>query len=307
MKKNIAVVVTYNRKQLLKENIEALLMQSYKEFDIMIIDNASTDGTFAYIQSLIQKNNIIYFNTKNNLGGAGGFSLGIKMACEAGYEKIWIMDDDTIPEEDALQELMNVDKKLQGKYGFLASTVLWTDGTWSKMNLLRASQYHAFEDYSLAKDGIIGIERASFVSIMINATAVREVGLPIKEFFIWSDDQEYTDRISKKYSCYYVSKSKVLHKMKTNSGSNVAEDTYERIDRYRMAFRNEYYIARRNGTKKEYRGNVKGYILLILRTSKDYKFKRIKAVLSGVIQGWRFNPPIEYLTEKLKNDEVYEE
>ena len=298
MNKIIAVVVTYNRKELLKENIISLLAQSYKEFDILIIDNFSTDGTYEHIRNLIRENtNIIYFNTGKNLGGAGGFSLGIKKAYESGYEKIWLMDDDTIPTKSALEELVKADERLKGDYGFLAGTVLWNDGTWSKMNLLKSSSYHAFDDYEHVLYGIIRIERASFVSIMINSKAVKEMGLPIKEFFIWSDDQEYTDRISKKYSCYYVSKSRVIHKMKSNTGSNVATDTADRIDRYKLAFRNEYYIARRNGTKREYRGNVKGYLLLILRTSRDYKFKRIKAVLSGVLSGWRFKPEIEYVDD----------
>lgn len=45
MNKIIALVVTYNRKNLLKENLEALLKQDYSEFDILVVDNASTDGT----------------------------------------------------------------------------------------------------------------------------------------------------------------------------------------------------------------------------------------------------------------------
>ena len=42
----IAIIVTYNRKELLKESIEALLQQTYKNFDILVIDIASTDGTY---------------------------------------------------------------------------------------------------------------------------------------------------------------------------------------------------------------------------------------------------------------------
>ena len=294
-----AVVVTYNRKELLRENIEALLNQSFGQFDIMIIDNASTDGTYEYISDLARnQGKVKYYNTGENLGGAGGFSFGIKKACEKGYEKVWIMDDDTIPETTALEELAKADRLLNGDYGFLASTVLWTDNSWNKMNLLRTDPWHAFENNDLVESGIVPINRASFVSLLINVDAVFELGLPIKEFFIWSDDQEYTDRLSKKYPCYYVSHSKVIHKTATNEGSNIALDTPDRIDRYKLAFRNEYYIARRNKTKKEYRINVRGFFLTILRKSKDYKFKRIKTLLSGVLAGKRFKPEIEYLKKE---------
>ena len=294
-----AVVVTYNRKELLRENIEALLNQSFSQFDIMIIDNASTDGTYEYISDLARnQEKVKYYNTGKNLGGAGGFSLGIKKACEKGYEKVWIMDDDTIPKTTALEELVKADRLLNGDFGFLASTVLWTDNSWNKMNLLRTDPWHAFEKVDLVERGVIPINRASFVSLLINADAVFELGLPIKEFFIWSDDQEYTDRLSKKYPCYYVSHSKVVHKTVTNEGSNIAVDSMDRIDRYKLAFRNEYYIARRNNTKKEYRINVRGYLLTILRKSNDYKFKRIKTLLSGVLAGKRFKPEIEYLQKE---------
>ena len=299
MKKILAVVVTYNRKELLRENIEALLNQSFSQFDIMIIDNASTDGTYEYIFDLARnQGKIKYYNTGKNLGGAGGFSLGIKKACEKGYEKIWIMDDDTIPQTTALEELVKADRLLNGDYGFLASTVLWTDNSWNKMNLLRTDAWHAFEKNELVEKGMVPINRASFVSLLINAETVFEMGLPIKEFFIWSDDQEYTDRISKKYPCYYISHSKVVHKTATNEGSNIAVDSIDRIDRYKLAFRNEYYIARRNKTKKEYRTNVRGYLLTILRKSKNYKLKRIKILLLGVLAGKRFKPEIGYINKK---------
>ena len=293
-----AVVVTYNRKELLRENLEALLQQSFSQFDIMIIDNASTDGTYDYIADLAKNNEKVeYFNTGENLGGAGGFSLGIKKACEKGYERVWIMDDDTIPEMSALDELVKADRLLNGDFGFLASTVLWTDNNWNKMNLLRTDPWHAFEKNDLVEKGIVPINRASFVSLLINSEAVFDLGLPIKEFFIWSDDQEYTDRLSKGYSCYYVSHSKVIHKTATNEGANIAVDSADRIDRYKLAFRNEYYIARRNNNKKEYRINFRGNILLILRTSPDKKFKRIMTIIKGRLSGKRFKPEIEYISK----------
>ena len=58
----IAIIVTYNRKELLKESIEALLQQTYKNFDILVIDNASTDGTYETISSYIDNNQIKYQN-----------------------------------------------------------------------------------------------------------------------------------------------------------------------------------------------------------------------------------------------------
>ena len=73
--KVIAVIVTYNRKELLKECIEELTKN--QEIDFMIIDNASTDGTADMVKNYTS-DKLFYVNTGENLGGAGGFNFGIK-------------------------------------------------------------------------------------------------------------------------------------------------------------------------------------------------------------------------------------
>ena len=65
MKKCVDIVVTYNRKQLLEENINALLNQTYQNHDIMVIDNASTDHTDEMLKNYQDK--ILYYNTGKNL------------------------------------------------------------------------------------------------------------------------------------------------------------------------------------------------------------------------------------------------
>ena len=87
MKKVAAIVVTYNRKELLRECLQALLAQTISNLDILLIDNASTDGTKEYIADIVEANpSICYMNTGSNLGGAGGFHYGLKKAYEMGYE-----------------------------------------------------------------------------------------------------------------------------------------------------------------------------------------------------------------------------
>ena len=129
-----AVVVTFNRKEYLVKNIEALLAQVNAPMDILIIDNASTDGTEETIRHYMDAGQIHYENTGENLGGAGGFNFGIRRAYEAGYDAIWIMDDDTYPHPDALEKFLQADKDLNGMYGYLAGKVLWKDGSWCEMN-----------------------------------------------------------------------------------------------------------------------------------------------------------------------------
>lgn len=185
-----AIVVTYNRKKLLKECIKSLLEQTAKP-DIYIIDNNSTDGTVNYIAKYIDDNSINYVNTGKNLGGAGGFQYGIKMVAQKDYDFVWIMDDDCIPTKNALNEFLKADIKLNHDYGFLSSKTLWTDNTLCTMNIQRRTLTKNVSDFS---SELIPVTLASFVSLFVPVSVIKKVGLPIKEFFIWTDDWEYTRR-----------------------------------------------------------------------------------------------------------------
>ena len=199
MKDVVAIVVTYNRKELLKKCIKALLEQEKSDLcDILVIDNASTDGTKEEINEYVNSNQIIYRNTGKNIGGAGGFNFGVKEAIKLGYKCIWLMDDDCIVYNDSLKELLIADEQLGGKYGFLSSVVLWRDGTVCNMNKQKIkSDWYKKED--LLKYSLLNTYYATFVSFFIRSEVVKEIGLPIKEFFIWGDDVEYTNRIYKKF------------------------------------------------------------------------------------------------------------
>ena len=100
-----AIVVTYNRLPLLKQCLAALRAQTVQSFTVLLVDNASTDGTADYIKTLAMPG-LVCRNPGENLGGAGGFAYGIRAAVELGCEAVWIMDDDTLPEPDALAALL---------------------------------------------------------------------------------------------------------------------------------------------------------------------------------------------------------
>lgn len=302
MKHVAAVVVTYNRINKLQQCIYALKNQTVP-CDILLVDNASTDGTSTWVQQYIAASKgIFYKNTEKNIGGAGGFNLGMRWAVEAGYEFIWVMDDDCIPEVNALEALKNAHKYLNGEYGFLSSVVFWKDGHGCKMNQQKIKKNY-YEKAEFLREGIIPIEQATFVSTLFPAEIIRQVGLPIKEFFVWGDDIEYTRRISVewKHSGYLIAKSNVIHMMDENTGSDIAlEEDAKRIERYKFAFRNEQFIYRREGIKGKvfYAGKVVFNLVKIWMKSKKFRVKKSKILLTGAFQGITFHPEYEYVTRR---------
>lgn len=285
-----AVVVTYNRKELLQECVEALLLQQVAggRFRIFVIDNASTDGTREAVQLFLDRyaQTVSYRALPENLGGAGGFYYGMKWAVEEGFDYVWIMDDDTIPRPDALKCLLRGMESHGGEtVGFVSSTVLWTDGTPCIMN---GQQY--------ADEALGRVVSATFVSLLFPSDVIRRVGLPLKEYFIWGDDKEYTLRISDRYPCYHVRDSVVVHKMQTNAGSSIARDDRQRVPRYYYAYRNDLATAKTRGT-----GAVLVYyaafilnVCRVLICSRDAKGERISAMYRGWKAGRKFRPQIAF-------------
>ena len=296
IKKVAAVVLTYNRKELLKEGIEALIDQKYEGLDIYVVDNHSTDGTKEYISDLLKNKKVFYVDTGENLGCTPGFCIGIRKACEGDYDYIWLMDDDCIVQKDALKELLQFAKEKKDNFGLLASKVLWKDNSLCKMNIPRKTWCMPLRN--LEEDSEIVI--TSFVSMFIKKSVIEDVGLPIKEFVIWTDDYEFSRRISMKYPCYFVHKSIAIHKSKDNFGANIVKETGDRVQRYNNAYRNEYYLYRREGFKGRLYVFLRNIytIARIILFAKECKKEKINIVIKATNEGKKFFPAIEYLDKK---------
>ncbi|WP_323090083.1 glycosyltransferase family 2 protein [Allobaculum sp. JKK-2023] len=283
-----AVVVTYNRKKLLEECINALLNQTYRVNKIIIIDNSSNDGTKELLASKFRKPQIKVISLKKNTGGAGGFYYGTKVALE-GCDWIWEMDDDTIPSSNALEELLKAKDKIKTEVSFLASTVYGMNK--EPMNVpkidTRPSLNGYSEWYKYLKNGLIEIESATLVSLLFNAHAVKKVGAPHPFFFIWGDDTEYTLRMTHYYGkAYFVGKSEVVHKrVGGNSLSVTTAENVNRIKLYKMMYRNnlvcsKYYMSNKQHYKAIVMAIIDSFAALV--NARNHRMLRFITVLSGV-------------------------
>ncbi len=181
-----AVVVTYNRKALLRECLKALKAQTRPLDGILVVNNASTDGTREVLKEEFPEVEVL--DLPENIGGAGGFHEGLKWAYEKGYGWFWLMDDDAKAQPDCLEHLLTrkgdgevlipvqVDS-LGRKYGA---------GRWR----CRYVPLPPEEYLSLTR-----VEMFAFVGTLIHRKVVDRVGLPHRDFFICADDWEYALRM----------------------------------------------------------------------------------------------------------------
>jgi GT2 family glycosyltransferase len=95
------VVVTYNRAEELKKTLEAIAGQGIDSKDIIVVNNNSTDNTLAVLSNSFPGVQAVHL--PDNIASAGGFSVGMKKAHEAGYDWAWLFNDDSRPVADVLK------------------------------------------------------------------------------------------------------------------------------------------------------------------------------------------------------------
>lgn len=303
MNKTAAIILTYNRKEILKNCVDAVLGQKTSvKPDVIVVDNGSTDGTklmFEGPEVFYTHDKVRYYNTGANTGCAGGFSFGMRKAAELGYDYVWIMDDDCIPSETAFAALYDYAAANAGGFGFLCSKVLWKDGNISIINVPRETLIRNVKDMNRS---VIPVTMASFASLFIPISVIKDVGLPYREFFIWTDDWEYTRRISAKYPCFFITDSIVTHYIKVNSKADISSAAEDRLHRFRYLYRNDVVLYRREGLKGfAYEAARLPYHLIriaLSRHSLKEKKRRAGILINGTIEGLGFYPTPERLPEK---------
>ncbi|MBD5214589.1 MAG: glycosyltransferase [Bacteroidales bacterium] len=296
-----AVIVTYNRLELLRKCISTVAAQTRKVDEIVVVDNHSTDGTAAFLADISRSHPDIHLlSLPENLGGAGGFEAGIRRAIELSADYVWIMDDDTHPSPSALEQLMSVAAE-HPDMGFAASRVVWTDGSIHKMNSPLFCDKTLGSNMERLRAGAVECRAATFVSLLVPARVVRALGLPIGAFFIWHDDIEYTSRIFRAgHPGYYVPESIVVHATAENLGATIDNAPAKSAHRFYYQMRN--YVATKRLEKGLLRGLVSGW-LKYRRLRRDIKKRPdhrgifMNEVKNGFRDGLSFRPTIPMINK----------
>lgn len=293
MKRVAVIIVTFNRLQMLKEEITSVRKQTFDSFDIIVVNNGSTDDTPNWLS---EQPDIITI-TQDNLGCTGGMFTGIKYAVENGYELCWVMDDDVEYKNNSLEELIKSYDLLQGNVGFLCSKVEGIDG--KPMNVPNVDNRPLDNGYShyydLVDRQMIKVIDATFVSLFFSSNVVKNVGLPLKEFFIWGDDTEFTTRITKRYRGYLCCNSIAIHKRVIQSDlSFETENDKKRLRNYFYMFRNRAFINRRDGGIRSFLKTYIKYVLLFVCYLFKFDSAKSMVLLRVLMKSPGFKPMVVF-------------
>jgi len=269
--------------RLLRECLTALRAQTRHVNEVLVVDNASRDGTAEMIAREYPEVRLL--TLPYNSGGAGGFHEGIRKAMDGHCDWFWLMDDDTIATPTALEEALAPLASLNGlpAPAVIASKVLWTTGELHPMNL----PWPRWKPYDVALNaaerGLFPMRAASFVSVLVRRTAVAREGLPLKHYFIWGDDIEYTARLLRRDVGYLVPRSVAYHKTSSAKPSSLSSGR-----RYFFDVRNKVYMIR--GQAFEPAEKLKYGLVFVGSVLEFLKFNRfrpmaVRTVVRGLVAG----------------------
>jgi GT2 family glycosyltransferase len=301
-----AVVYSYNRKELAAQCLEALQRQTVQPERVVFVDNGSTDGTREFLAARGLLAGLDYVRLEVNTGAAGGLQTGIGHAYRHGCDWAWVMDDDVVPDPEALAELRRAyeenftDTK---RVGFLVSQLVGADG--------RANNVPHIDDRAVSSDrcaewgellaqGMVRVRISTLTSILLPRATIAHCGIPCRDFFIWGEDTDYTLRITDWRPGWLVGRSRAVHLR----GVGGFLDIFNEEDPSRL--RNFYYLYRNTTYLRGSFWPAHGFALFLGKAflhfvralaSPSHGFLRARVILGGVLAGLVFRPHYEPVVE----------
>jgi GT2 family glycosyltransferase len=285
------VVVTYNRKALLVRCLDALRRQTQSPARILVVDNASTDGTQEAITQAgwFEFPGFVYKQLNENTGGAGGFHAGLEMSTRDGAGWIWLMDDDAEPEPTALEELGRVALDPANIYGSVA-----VDGDRLSWRMSIRREEGGYRRVLLPADlpDNPEVQFVPFLGFLIHSDLVGRIGLPEKGFFIAADDVEYCVRARKQGArMILATRSRLRHPAADDYAIDVfgKEILCLRLPPWKRYYdtRNRLLVARLHYGAEFYYKTIPGSIarLFSVLWFEPQRFAQLHAFVAGFIDG----------------------
>ena len=293
-----AVVLTYNRRELLGRCLAALTAQTRACDRIIVLDNASTDGTPAMLQAAWLDRVEVHL-LERNIGAAGGFNLMMRLGYQTGADYVWVMDDDVLPAPDALEELLLAAGRLAERGvrpAFLSSVVRAASG--EPMNVPEVDRRRnalAYENWpALLEHGMMPIIRTALISDLVPRETLARHGLPIAAMYIWGEDTEFTLRVTKDRPGFIVGTSCALHLRRTAGALSIhTERDPDRIAYHFYRIRNDVFLKRRFEDWRAVLRILRQQGVVAAKLAVAGEFAKSGIILRGLLAGLRFAPRIE--------------
>ncbi|MFT8351720.1 glycosyltransferase family 2 protein, partial [Clostridium saccharoperbutylacetonicum] len=230
MNKNVAIVIcNYNKQEYVLKCIESVLNSTYKNYDIYVVDNASTDDSVVCIKKQFSDKVKLIIN-KENKGGSGGFNTGIKYVLGKEYEYVYLLDNDVIVDEKALECLVdyldaNQDVGVAGSKIFFMDNpnIVQEFGSFIDFDTFNMRLEERGKEEFIRKNTIVNCDYVPACSALIRMKVIEKIGTFNEQYFVYWDDIDFGHRVRLNgYRVVANSNSIVWHK----GGGTVRSNTF---------------------------------------------------------------------------------
>lgn len=276
------IILNYKRHLLTLKCIQSLKTQTYTDSEILLVDNASQDGSAEALRALHPELQLL--ESPLNRGYAGGNNLGIRKFLGEGKEFIWILNNDTIVSPDALQRLVAA-LQANPRWGMAGSQIkaLEQPQPILQMGGGRISLWSGLNRAIVNSMDLPGLNYLAGCSLLIRAEALRIVGLMDEDYFHYWEDVDLSFRMQKMgWELGYVPDSIIYH----HEGGSLATNSP------RAAFFFSRGVVRFFLRNSPHRISpiLISTLLRICKALLNLRFKLALSVLRGVWQGIRRYP-----------------
>lgn len=300
--RTLLIIVNWNKASVLEAMLASLEASGPRDYDAILVDNASTDNSVAMVREKFPWMTII--ENPENLGGTGGFNTGLRHALnhERDYEFLWLVDNDVLVHPGAYANLLQ--PLLQhNDIGLVGSCILLMGRPdyvqecgglvhWPSGRIFRGYEGNLAE---LPSDRLLDVDFSAACSLMVRTKAVRQVGIWDPNYFLLWDDVEWGVRISRAgWRVVATPKSRVEHESYDNRrGQSSALSTY-------LAVRNGLYFNSRHAPRRHFVPNLYFQLRTALGFAENFRASGrtgqaavIELAISDFLSGRMGSPPAD--------------
>jgi GT2 family glycosyltransferase len=219
------VTVTYNASRIIDGFLTSLLQQTYPDFSLYIIDNASSDRTLEVMAGYKDPRIHVLYN-QENLGWAEGVNRGLRQALTDGCGLVLLINNDTEFDPSLLAKLARGLEEFA--CDMIVPKILFFDNQeriWSA-----GGTFKPWRGYAPSHHGFFKIDRGQFdiprrvehgpaCCLLVRREVFERIGLLDSRFFLGMDDADLCYRAMRAgFKLFYVPSAKLLHKASSSSG-----------------------------------------------------------------------------------------
>jgi hypothetical protein len=222
----LVLILTWNGRADTEACVESVLQLDYPRFEVLVVDNASSDDTLAALRARFGER-VQLLRNERNLMFAGGMNVGLQRALESGYDFVLLMNNDVVVEAQLLRELVASaarDPRLAAVgpkiYFYDRPEVLWFAG--GELPLWRGwSRHRGLREIDRGQhDASRDVDYLTGCALLVRREALRDVGLLDTGFAMYAEDADWCFRARERgWRLAYAPRARMWHRVSASAGA----------------------------------------------------------------------------------------